>query len=171
MKKAAAPSDAKKEEGGMKVKELMGKMFSALKSSNMSEHHLTMVKGPACTRIMKLSPKQLREEAGFKIGEQSSFLSEAAGFGWPLPVIARLCDVNDIDKLDTGRATAIMAAASSGNYDLVDYLAMRKADLSLTNYLGDNIGRGSGSGSSSSDACNENRGGRRAAAFERGEET
>jgi chemotaxis methyl-accepting protein methylase len=76
---------------------------------------------------MKLSPEEIQEEA-FQEGEEYSVLTTAASCGLSVASIARLCDAIVINAKDKDLDTAIMAAADSGEYDSVDYLAMTKAE-------------------------------------------
>jgi ankyrin repeat protein len=77
--------------------------------------------------LMKLSEEELKKEATWKEGEKRSVFHRAAGsLLLPFDAIDRLCDAFDIDCKDGYGNTAIMIAASSGNYDIVEYLARNK---------------------------------------------
>jgi hypothetical protein len=144
MKKAAASvekvdGDLKKGEEEMKLKEVtvcVGNMYIS-NSGTPSERLLLELK--IDKRIMKLSPEQLQEEATFKEGDEWSVLTVATACRLSVVSIARLCNTVNINTKDKVSRTAILQAAYNGDYDLVDYLAMMKADLSIIAINGDDV--------------------------------
>jgi hypothetical protein len=92
------------------------------------------------TRIETLSEAALHEEADFDDGHLSLFF-QCVSWRLPLTVIARLIDAGgaDIDAQVDDGDTAIMEAAYFGFADIVNYLANRKADLSINNDDGFNV--------------------------------